>query len=289
MQLPIWTVDAFTDSPFSGNPAAVCLLEEDIPDATKQALASEMNISETCFLTLPPGVTGAAAGFAGSSHFGLRWFTPTNEVPLCGHATLAAAAVLFQASGNVHSKLHFATLSGELTAEREGERVVLELPLHPPTPVEGGQFAALAAEAACGLPVLEVLLSRETRKLVVRLEDGLARAQLEAIRPRTDRLQALESSGRVAGVILTLRGRAGEPEAFYSRYFAPWNGIPEDPVTGSSHTVLAPYWGGLLATRTMAARQVSPRGGRLHLSLQESSVRVAGGAVIVLRGSVSLP
>ena len=181
-------------------------------------------------------------------------------MPLCGHATLAAAAVLFQASGNVHSKLHFATLSGELTAEREGERVVLELPLHPPTPVEGGQFDALAAEAACGLPVLEVLLSRETRKLVVRLEDGLARAQLEAIRPRTDRLQALESSGRVAGVILTLRGRAGEPEAFYSRYFAPWNGIPEDPVTGSAHTVLAPYWGGLLATRTMVARQVASTG-----------------------------
>lgn len=129
----------------------MCLLEEDIPDATKQvapcnpppcqALASEMNISETCFLTLAPG---AAGGFAGSAHFGLRWFTPTNEVPgppprpqvpLCGHATLAAAAVLFQASGNVHSRLHFATLSGELTAEREGGRVVLQLPLHPPPPL----------------------------------------------------------------------------------------------------------------------------------------------------------
>jgi len=287
MQLPVWTVDAFTDQPFSGNPAAVCLLEQDIPDRLKQALATEMNISETCFLTLLPGAT---KGFKGESHFGLRWFTPTNEVPLCGHATLAAATVLFRAAGNANDLLHFETLSGELTAEREEERVVLDLPLNPHTSLEGEHFQALAAEAACGLPIQEVLLNRETRKLLVRLEDGLARAQLEAIRPNSDRLLAAENSGRVAGVILTLRARAEDKEDFFSRYFAPWNGIPEDPVTGSAHTVLAPYWASELEKKQLVARQVSPRGGELHLKMVESlRLRVAGQAVVVLQGNFNLP
>lgn len=293
MEIPVWTVDAFTQKPFSGNPAAVCLLQEDLPDTTKQAIASEMNISETCFVTLPEIPSSlpetAAASFQTSSHFGLRWFTPTNEVPLCGHATLAAAVVLMRAAGNRQEILHFSTLSGTLTAQRDGDRVALDLPLHPPLPVGDSHFSSLVKEAACGLPVKEVLLCKETCKLLVRLEDGLARAQLEAIRPHTERLAGLETSGRVKGVILTLRARPEDQEDFFSRYFAPWNGIPEDPVTGSAHTVLAPYWAAQLATQHMLARQVSPRGGQLHLCIKGSRLQVSGDAVLVLEGKIHLP
>jgi len=277
----MWTVDAFTKEPFSGNPAAVCLLEDDIPDSTKQALAAEMNLSETCFLTHSPGET-----FQDSDTFTLRWFTPTKEVPLCGHGTLASATVLFRCAGNTHPSLTFHTLSGDLMAKRDGDRVVLNLPVNSPKPVEEGQFAALVEAATCGLPIQEVMLCNTTKKLLVRLEDGLARAQLEAIRPNTARFPGLESSGRVAGVILTLRARLEDKEDFYSRYFAPWVGIPEDPVTGSAHTVLAPYWTGPLDKKEMVARQVSPRGGDLYLSLGPTRLEVAGEAVIVMEGKV---
>lgn len=287
MAIPIWTVDAFTDTPFSGNPAAVCLLDKEIEDSVKQALAAEMNISETCFLTVVD-TEGRKGSFKEAKNFNLRWFTPTNEVPLCGHATLSAAAVIFRAAGNNNQILHFQTLSGQLKARRDAQRVVLDLPIHPASPIQPTQFQALVKEVACGLPIKEVVLSEGCGKLLVRLEDFVTRADLKAIRPNTSKFLALENSGAVAGVILTLRAPKGEREHFYSRYFAPWNGISEDPVTGSAHTVLAPYWANILGITNMVASQVSPRGGELHLSLGDSRLEVGGHAVIVLQGSINL-
>jgi len=279
MKIPIWTVDAFTNKPFSGNPAAVCLLEDDIPDALKQAIATEMNISETCYLT-----KAEKESFSEGQKFGLRWFTPTNEVPLCGHATLAAATVLFQVCKNSNHVIKFDTLSGVLEAKRKDDKVVLDLPINAPEAVKEGEFKELVLEVCCGLPVQEVLLSKTTRKLLIRLDDSVTMAQLEKISPAISRLPDLESSGRVAGVILTARGREFH---FISRYFAPWNGIPEDPVTGSAHTVLGPYWSSQLGLQTMLARQCSPRGGVLEVSLGTGGrLEVAGEAVVVLEGSI---
>ena len=279
MKIPIWTVDAFTSSPFSGNPAAVCLLDEDIPDSIKQSIAAEMNISETCYVTKLEG-----SSFSTGQMFGLRWFTPTNEVPLCGHATLAAATVLFRVSKNKNHIVKFETLSGILEARRKDEKVVLDLPVNRPESVQPGEFEALVKEASCGLPVKETLLSPTTRKLLIRLEDSVTLERLQQVSPDISKFCQLESSGKVAGVILTAKSTEYD---FISRYFAPWNGISEDPVTGSAHTVLGPYWSNLLKRETMVAKQCSRRGGVLELFLSgPDRMEVAGDAVIVLEGAI---
>ena len=281
MKVPIWTVDAFTSSPFSGNPAAVCLLDEDISDSTKQAIAAEMNISETCYITKPEGVS-----FLTGQQFGLRWFTPTKEVPLCGHATLAAATVLFRVCNNANEVVKFETLSGVLEARRKDEKVVLDLPVNAPEPVKPGEFEALVKQASCGLPVQETLLSSTTRKLLIRLEDSVSIERLQNISPDISKFCYLESSGKVAGIILTAKSSEFH---FISRYFAPWNGIPEDPVTGSAHTVLAPYWSKQLGLENMTAKQCSRRGGVLELFISgPDRMEVAGEAVVVLEGSICL-
>ena len=279
MKIPIWTVDAFTSKPFSGNPAAVCLLEQELPDDLKQNIAAEMNISETCFVTKQK-----TESFSQGEKFGLRWFTPTNEVPLCGHATLAAATVLYQVSKNCNPVIKFDTLSGVLEAKKKDDKVVLDLPLNAPEAVKQGEFCELVTEVCCGLPVQEVLLSRSTRKLLIRLADNVTMEQLQKISPAISRLTQIESSGRVAGVILTAKN---DEFHFISRYFAPWNGIPEDPVTGSAHTVLAPYWAAELGLQKMVAKQCSPRGGVLDLALNSGDrIEVAGQSVIVMEGFI---
>ena len=279
MRIPIWTVDAFTNKPFSGNPAAVCLLDDDLPDSLKQSIAAEMNISETCYVTKSKNET-----FSAGQQFGLRWFTPTNEVPLCGHATLAAATILFQVSKNSNQVIRFDTLSGVLEAKRKDDKVVLDLPINSPEVVKEGEFQELVKEVSCSLPVQEVLLSQTTRKLLIRLSDSVTMSQLEKISPPISKLLEIESSGKVAGVILTAKSKEFH---FISRYFAPWNGIPEDPVTGSAHTVLAPYWSGKLGLQTMVAKQCSPRGGVLEVTLGSGGrMEVAGEAVVVLEGSI---
>jgi len=284
MKVPFWTVDAFTRSPFSGNPAAVCLLEEDLEDHQKQLIATEMNISETCYVTKDPGHS-----FTENEKFGLRWFTPTNEVPLCGHATLAAAAVLFKISKNKNKILKFQTLSGELKAESRGDKIVLDFPLNCPKSVDDDNtLSGLVAAATCGLHHQEVLLCPTTKKLLIRLKDGVTRAELESLSPDISLLESLERTGRVKGVILTVRSQ-DEAYHFLSRYFAPWNGIPEDPVTGSAHTVLAPYWGQVMRSESLVARQCSARGGDLTCTIINSNrVQIAGEAVIVVSGIINL-
>lgn len=278
MQTPYWQVDAFTGRLFAGNPAGVCLLDDWLEDGEMQAIASENNLSETAFVVRkeadPDADRGEGRTVAGAgSRFGLRWFTPTTEVDLCGHATLAAAFVLFREGLATRSPVRFETRSGELRVEQRQERLWLDLPARPARPVEEdpGLASALGAEP-------EAVLESE-RDLMAVFEDAEAVSRL---RPDYGELGELESPGVIATA-------PGEEVDFVSRFFAPRMGVPEDPVTGSSHCTLGPYWSGLLGRRELRARQLSPRGGELWLEVPEDGERVlvGGQAVLYLAGVVS--
>ncbi|XP_078577911.1 phenazine biosynthesis-like domain-containing protein isoform X2 [Branchiostoma floridae x Branchiostoma japonicum] len=293
-KLPIFQVDAFTDKPFAGNPAAVCLLEDmDLTEEHQQKIAAEMNLSETAYLRkLNPG-----DDFSSSSKFGLRWFTPTNEVALCGHATLASAATLFYMMKNPSSQLTFQTLSGDLFARREGDFISLDLPENKSQPQDKETYSQLLQIVVGDLPVQDLFVSHTAKKLVVRLQDGTTRQTLESLRPDTASMLTAHTQDIIRGVIVTVKGSLengcvdnhGEMYDFISRYFAPWNGIPEDPVTGSAHTVLASYWAKELGKTEFYARQCSARGGDLKVRLREDGrVDVAGKAAVVLEGMIRI-
>uniref|UniRef100_A0A8C5KZ98 Phenazine biosynthesis-like domain-containing protein n=1 Tax=Jaculus jaculus TaxID=51337 RepID=A0A8C5KZ98_JACJA len=285
MKLPIFIADAFTARAFHGNPAAVCLLENKLDEDVHQKIAREMNLSETAFVRkLQP-----TDDFTQSSCFGLRWFTPASEVPLCGHATLASAAVLFYKIKNVNSTLTFVTLSGELKARRAEDSIVLDLPLYPTFPQDFHEIEALIKAAIGDTMVQDIQYSPDTRKLLVRLSDSYNRSFLETLKVNTETLLQVENTGKVKGLILTLKGEPdGQTYDFYSRYFAPWVGVAEDPVTGSAHTVLSSYWSQQLGKKNMHAFQCSRRGGDLDISLRaDGRVDVRGSAAIVLEGTLT--
>ncbi|NXY44812.1 PBLD protein, partial [Ceuthmochares aereus] len=249
----------------------------DLDEDLHQKIATEMNLSETAFIRkLHPG-----DDFAKSSCFGLRWFTPANEVPLCGHATLASAAVLFHITKNTNSVLTFVTLSGELKARQVGDHIVLDLPLYSTYP-----------PAAVGdLIVQDLRYSPDTKKLLVRLSDAYERSVLEELQVRAQQFLPAEKTGKVKGLILTLKGSSSGKHKgydFYSRYFAPWYGVLEDPVTGSAHAVLSSYWSEQLGKKEMLAFQCSRRGGELKISQRDDGrVDIAGQIAIVLRGNLT--
>ena len=261
--MPIWTVDAFADRRFSGNPASVCLLEHELPADTLQGIAEEMNHSETAFLHARDG------GWA------LRWFTPSVEVALCGHATLASAHVLFE-SGRLSrdARASFHTQSGVLTAALEGERIALDFPIEAaePVPEPEGLAEALGAEA--------VGVGRNRMDLLVELADEKTIASLH---PDLARLAAYP----VRGVIVTARANSPGVD-FVSRFFAPQSGVDEDPVTGSAHCALAPWWSERLGRTAMTGRQLSPRGGTVGVRLSGARVHLLGNAVTVLEGRLRL-
>ncbi|XP_068838514.1 phenazine biosynthesis-like domain-containing protein isoform X2 [Capricornis sumatraensis] len=266
MKLPIFIADAFTTKAFRGNPAAVCLLENKLDEDLHQKIAKEMNLSETAFIRkLHPN-----DNFTQSSCFGLRWFTPQNEVPLCGHATLASAAVLFHKIKNVNSTLTFVTMSGELKARKEEDGIVLDLPLYPAHPQKLHEVKDLIKTAIGDTLVQDVRYSPDTKKLLVRISDAYNRSFLESLTVNTGNLLQVETTGKVKGLILTLKGEpGGQTQAFdfYSRYFAPWYGVAEDPVT---------------------AFQCSNRGGELTISLRsDGRVDIKGGAALVLEGTLT--
>ncbi|XP_060051249.1 phenazine biosynthesis-like domain-containing protein isoform X2 [Erinaceus europaeus] len=250
MKLPIFIADAFTVKAFRGNPAAVCLLENQLDEDMHQKIAREMNLSETAFIRkLHP-----TDNFTQSSCFGLRWFTPASEVPLCGHATLASAAVLFYKIKNVNSTLSFITLSGELKARRTEDSIVLDFPLYPANPMDSCEVDNLIKTAIGDTLVQDIRYSPDTRKLLVRLSDTYDRSFLENLKVNAQNLLQVENTGKVKGLIVTLKGKSdGQIPAFdfYSRYFAPWVGVAEDPVTGSAHTVLSSYWSQQLGKKNM--------------------------------------
>ncbi|XP_034727544.1 phenazine biosynthesis-like domain-containing protein 1 [Etheostoma cragini] len=287
MEIPVFTLDAFTNLPFKGNPAAICPLMHELSDYLYQRIAAEMNLSETAFITR----INPSDNFTTGSRFRLRWFTPTNEVNLCGHATLASAAVLFKHKQNENPKLVFETRSGDLAVTQQGEGYIMDFPLNPPTQEDANDFRDIIKAAVGNHPIQDVYLSSNTKKLLVRLADSCDRSVLTSLKVDPVALQSSEMSGRVKGVIITMKG---SPDCqpgydFYSRFFAPWNGIPEDPVTGSAHTVLGSYWSKKLGKKKMLAYQCSSRGGELELEVRDDGrINIYGEAVTVLQGTITL-
>lgn len=265
MQIPCFHVDAFADRPFAGNPAAVCVLASELPADLMQAIAAENNLSETAFVVLRDGACG------------LRWFTPAVEVDLCGHATLAAAHVLKHHFGHTAAVLRFATLSGELTVSQEAGRLVLDFPARPASPCEPPP--ALLTGLGLDADTPPVWVGRSRDYLVV-LESAHA---VERLRPDIGLLATLDS----LGVIVTARGEGAVD--FVSRFFAPGAGVGEDPVTGSAHCTLVPYWAQRLGRPVLNARQVSARGGDLFCEDRGERVLIGGDAVTVMHGSLNVP
>lgn len=260
MRLPIYQVDAFTERVFGGNPAAVCPLPEWLDDAVMQAVAAENNLSETAFFVRD------------GSDYAIRWFTPAVEVDLCGHATLASAHVVFTALEPQRTAVRFHSRSGPLDVEREGELLVLDFPARPPQRREPP--AGLAA--ALGAAPREVWRARD----LLAVFDG--EDEVRALRPDMAALAALDTFA----VCATAPGRECD---FVSRFFAPAKGVPEDPVTGSSHCTLVPFWAERLGRTRLRARQVSARGGELHCEQRGERVRIGGRAVRYLDGFIELP
>ena len=253
----IWQVDAFTSEPFAGNPAAVCMLDGPRDDRWMQQVAAEMNLSETAFL-LPEG-----------EGYRLRWFTPEAEVDLCGHATLACAHVLFAKTGGPGG-VSFLTRSGELRATRRGDRIELDFPALPPAedPPPPGLLDAL------GVRTRSTYRSRFDRLLELESEEAV-----RAVRPDFRALAKVDTRG----VIVTARGKRHD---FVSRFFAPAVGVDEDPVTGSAHCVLAPFWAKRLGRNEMTGFQASARGGEVLVRLEDDRVVLGGRAVTVLEGEL---
>jgi predicted PhzF superfamily epimerase YddE/YHI9 len=261
MRLPLYQVDAFTDHLFAGNPAAVCPLDAWLPDATMQAIAAENNLAETAFFVRDGG------------DYALRWFTPTVEVDLCGHATLASGHVVMKFLEPQRQSVNFRTMkAGMLTVARCDEMLVMDFPARPAATTEppSGLLAALG-----GTP-REVLRARD--HLVV--YDSAA--EIAQLKPD---LAALANVDCWAAIV-TARGEDGVD--FVSRFFAPAQGVPEDPVTGSSHTTLTPYWAKRLGKTELEARQLSRRGGALRCTLNGDRVSMGGRAVLYLEGHISV-
>jgi len=255
MRLPIHQVDAFTDCPFCGNPAAVMPLDAWLPDALLLSIAKENNLSETAFF-VPEG-----------EGFRIRWFTPRNEVDLCGHATLASAFIILTELQPSWPRVALFSRSGPLAVARDGDRFRLDFPSRPPrsVPVPRGLEAALGARA---------LETWQSRDLVALLDSERTVRELE---PDMGAVAALEAFG----VVVTAKGESAD---FVSRFFVPKEGIPEDPVTGSTHCNLVPLWAERLGKTRMRALQVSPRGGELFCELKGDRVDIGGKAVKVLEG-----
>jgi len=259
--LPLFQVDAFTDRPFSGNPAAVCLLDGERDADWLQAVAAEMNLSETAFL------------LEQADGFGLRWFTPTTEVDLCGHATLAAAHVLWeQRLLTPETTARFHTRSGLLRATHNNGMIELDFPATPAEPAS----APPGLLAALGLDKGDIYRSRFDYLVVVDNEDTV-----HTLQPDFSALGQIEARG----IIVT--ARSNDPAYdFISRFFAPAAGIDEDPVTGSAHCTLAPWWASRLGKPSMTAFQASKRGGVIKVSLQNDRVRLGGRAVTIFSGEL---
>ena len=288
MEIETFVVDSFSDVPFAGNPAAVCLIRrgitERVNDVTMTKIAAEMNLSETAFV-----FEDEASSFQSDTEFNLRWFTPTVEVNLCGHATLATSAVLFHKLRNPNHEVRFRTKSGVLKAVRNGEEITLNFPLNPCKPLQHTSHVQPLITCAVGnTPIQDIQYSPATKKLLLRFPDTFTRADLENLKLDTQALkQVPQSETQVKGVILTVRGR-GDYD-FLSRYFAPWVGIPEDPVTGAAHTVLAGYWSEVLGKTRLFARQCSVRGGDVRVEVGEGGrVYLSGRAYVVMEGKLKI-
>ena len=262
MRLPLYQVDAFAEKLFGGNPAAICPLPQWLPDATMQAIAAENNLAETAFFVRE------------GADYALRWFTPAVEVDLCGHATLASAHVVFSFLEPQRGRVGFRTLkAGTLTVARRGDTLAMDFPSRPPSPCESppGLLAAVGGKPC------EVLRARDHL-----LVYGSA-AEVRALDPDFAALAKIKDCWAACA---TAPGEDGVD--FVSRFFAPSHGVPEDPVTGSSHCTLTPYWAKRLGKSELKARQLSRRGGTLECTLDGDRVTIAGRAVLYLEGKITV-
>ena len=257
---PIYQVDAFSTGPFSGNPAAVCPLDDWLDDNTLQSIAAENNLSETAFIV------------ASEKDYGLRWFTPAVEVDLCGHATLAAGYVVLNHLQPDLDSVAFETLSGRLVVARDGDRLSMDFPSRAPTPISGSE----ALSDALGAAPSEVHLSRD---ILAVFDDE---ASVRRLSPDQARLLALDEG---LGVIASAKGDSVD---FVSRFFVPKAGIAEDPVTGSAHCTLVPFWAERLGKSRLVAHQVSKRGGELHCEHRGDRVIIGGQCTLFLAGNIHL-
>jgi PhzF family phenazine biosynthesis protein len=261
MLIPIYQVDAFAGALFRGNPAAVCPLDRWLKDETLQAIAAENNLSETAYYVRENG------------RYHLRWFTPAVEVDLCGHATLAAAHVIFDLRQETsEQQVVFGSRSGELTVARENDLYVLDFPARFPleTEADPALFEALGSPPSVFLRTGDCFCVFETEE------------QIRALAPDMSKLAAVDCRG----VIVTAPGKDCD---FVSRFFAPRAGIPEDPVTGSAHTNLIPYWSRKLGKKKLFARQISRRGGELWCEDRGARVAIGGRAIKYLEGHIAIP
>jgi PhzF family phenazine biosynthesis protein len=259
MRIRLVQVDAFTDKTFGGNPAAVCPLDRWLPDDLLQAIAAENNLSETAYF-VPKG-----------EDYELRWFTPVAEIDLAGHPTLATAWVMINTLGIARDKFVFHTKIGDtLVVTREGDRLAMDFPARPPSPKDIGDVAA-----ALGAKPVEVLAARDGFAVFAR-ED-----EVRALEPDMAKVAALDGLGLIAPA-------PGKDCEFVSRFVAPKHTIPEDPVTGSAHTTLIPYWAKKLGKSEMFARQVSVRGGEIWCKHRGDRVTIAGTCAPSLDGWIEL-
>ena len=260
MKLPYYEVSAFTTNSFGGNQAGVCPLESWLPDAVLQGIAANNNLAETAF-TVPRG-----------SDFELRWFTPTVEMDLCGHATLAAASVLFNERGLNGGEVRFHSRSGLLSVARNGDLLTLDFPSRPPavTIIPETLIRGLGAQPKEALKARDYLAAFDNE------------AEVRALKPDFALLKTLDC----LGIIVTAPGSDCD---FVSRFFAPSAGVDEDPVTGSAHCTLIPFWAQRLGKTKLFARQVSSRGGELFCELVAERVRIGGRAALYLRGEIQIP
>lgn len=259
MRIPIYQVDAFTDQLFSGNPAAVCPLEKWLDDSVLQNIATENNLSETAFFVKE------------EDHYHIRWMTPTNEVDLCGHATLASAFVIFNELDKTLDKIVFHSRSGELIVTRDGGLISLNFPANKPAPqTSPGNLLDVFPIAP------QEVLFNKTFLLVFRSE-----AEIRRMKPDIKKLLEVPTFG----AIITARGDSVD---FVSRFFVPQAGIDEDPVTGYAHTLLIPYWSEKLRKKKLHALQVSKRGGELFCEDLKERVKISGKAVLYFKGRIVL-
>ncbi|RJP61142.1 MAG: PhzF family phenazine biosynthesis protein [Melioribacteraceae bacterium] len=259
MRLDLYQVDAFTNILFKGNPAAVCPLNNWLDDKILKNIAAENNLSETAFFVKK------------DNQYHIRWFTPTIEVDLCGHATLASAYVIFNFIEKEINQIVFESLSGNLTVFREDEFITLNFPARPPKKI----FTSDLHLKCLDVEPKEVLLSSKTLFLL-----NSENEVLNAV-PNFDEIKKLDSDG----LIITAKGENCD---FVSRYFAPHAGIPEDPVTGSAHTALTPYWSKKLNKRKLQAKQLSKRGGELFCEDLGDRINISGKAVLYSIGEIDL-
>jgi len=260
MNIRIFQIDAFSDKLFHGNPAAVCPLTEWLPDDLMQQIAMENNLAETAFFV------------KGHDRFHIRWFTPAVEVDLCGHATLAAAFVIFHFEHYPNTVVPFDSRSGLLTVTKHGDRLTLNFPADKPEKVPAPEELVFGI----GLPPVECYRGKSDYMLVYGTPE-----EIENISPDMERI----ANAPARGIIVTAPGREVD---FVSRFFAPQSGVPEDPVTGSAHTTLAPYWAARLGKNELTAMQLSKRRGWLSCRLANDRVEISGNARAYLTGQINI-